>query len=228
MFTNFKSSKAADIIRTWRDKHIPAAKPANVSITLFETPESRSAAEKTFVVGGVSRRGTTSVAAILRDLGIFLGDDLENNLEDFAFHVPLEQMPSVIAQRNQAHSIWGWKHPDVTLYLDHVVEQLLNPRFVLVTRDPTSVAISQINRNELDPEHAMQDGVVALQRNLLTCMRLRIPTLIISYEKLVLSPAVGVAEIAEFAGLDIPEARQKEIAKFVKARRYRTASPNRQ
>ena len=225
MLSSLKSTRGAEIIRKWRDKYVPASKPANVSITLFENDESRSSAKKTVVVGGVSRGGTTSVASILHDLGVFLGNDLEHNLEDFDFHVPFQQMPPVIEQRNKAHDVWGWKHPDVTLYLDHIVGHLSNPRLILVTRDPTSVAVSQVNRNDLDPEKAMQDGVVALQRNLLTCMRLRIPTLMISYEKLILSPIVGVAEIAGFMGIDMTATRQKEIAKFVKAGRYRTASP---
>ena len=225
MLSSLKSSRGAEIIRKWRDKHIPATKPGNVSITLFETKESRSSQQKTFVVGGVSRGGTTSVAAILNDLGVFLGSELEHNLEDFDFHVPVEQLPGVIEDRNQAHDVWGWKHPDVTFYLDHVIGHLANPRLILVTRDTTSVAISQFNRNELDPEKAMQDSILALERNLLTCMRLRIPTLIVGYEKLLLSPGVGVAEIAEFIGVEVTTAQQNDIAKFVKAGRYRTASP---
>jgi hypothetical protein len=225
MFSNLKSTQSANIIRKWRDKHIPAAKPANVSITLFETQASLDAPQKTVVVGGVSRGGTTSVAAILRDLGVFLGSDLPHNLEDTDFHVPFEQLPQVIDQRSQAHDVWGWKHPDVTLYLDHVIGHLPNPRLVFVTRDPTSVAVSQLNRNDLDVEKAMQDAVMALHRNLLFSMRLRIPTLMVSYEKLVLSPVVGVAEIAAFMNIELSQARQNEIAKFVKAGRYRTAAP---
>ena len=53
------------------------------------------------------------MAGTMQRLGIFMGDELPNNYEDPRFgpgQAPA-RMRAAIAERNEAHDIWGWKFP---------------------------------------------------------------------------------------------------------------------
>jgi hypothetical protein len=123
--------------------------------------------EKTVVVLGAFRGGTSMVARALLELGVFMGERfgerlVYKNFEDLDFQELLHRSaifdqkhlstydfpPAVIdavielaMQRDRNHRIWGWKYPGTAPYLLHtrLASQLRNPHFITVFRDPVAV-----------------------------------------------------------------------------------------
>src|SRR6185312_16242886 len=103
---------------------------------------------KTFVMSGVARSGTTLVAGLMRRAGVFLGDPLhEVVLEDAQILELLRTrsmaaLQQVIARRNAAHAVWGFKLPNLHAFLR--TEELAlfrSPHLILVFRDPVAVTV---------------------------------------------------------------------------------------
>jgi hypothetical protein len=223
ILSSVKNSKAGDVLRNLRDKYISAPKAETVSMTFYDTPNSHDQKLQTYIVAGAARGGTTAICSVVRDLGIFMGDNLGHNLEDSEFHQGPLKLPKVIENRNNRFDVWGWKRPDSPRILGKVIDDLRNPRLILVTRDPVAVGLSLTKRNDRTKEAALAASMASLQKNLEVMHDLKIPSLVISYEKAVLSPKVAVQEIASFLCLDVSESKIHTISKFIKPGRYRSA-----
>ena len=115
--------------------------------------------QKTFVIFGVPRGGTTMVARVVGHLGVYLGDDLRANYEDHDFNFDimpdelkrdkqklLNRLSGTVDSRNQKFTTWGWKYPRAMLYLPQLIEKLRNPHFICVTRDPVASAMRSISK----------------------------------------------------------------------------------
>ena len=80
--------------------------------------------QKTFIVFGVPRGGTTMIARVAEKLGVCMGSDLPSNYEDSEFNfdklsdaIKKDQeclastLFAAINRRNAMHDVWGWKYP---------------------------------------------------------------------------------------------------------------------
>lgn len=139
-------------------------------------------AQKTVVVLGAFRGGTSLVARVLKALGVFMGAEFAHpdreydTVEDAEFQRLLhrrdlltraEIVPSdfradeiaslreLIAERNARHDLWGWKYPGSVVWCLHagIERYLRNPHFVTVFRDPLAVF-----QHELDKDRAGASG----------------------------------------------------------------------
>ncbi|MGR3584027.1 MAG: hypothetical protein ACU0B8_07185, partial [Pseudooceanicola nanhaiensis] len=88
------------------------------TIVWNEDEASRLAPQRTFLIFGLRRGGTTSVALAARELGLYLGEQYAVNLEDQEFREfkGVDSIRATIAARNAAHDVWGWKHPQPLRY----------------------------------------------------------------------------------------------------------------
>lgn len=197
---------------------------------LFSTSIGISAAAsdaedpRTFVVFGVPRGGTTMVARIVEQLGVPMGQDLPTNYEDQAFNfdfMPDEfkadrskmraSLIEAIRQRNQSHSVWGWKYPRANIYLNQILEHVRRPHLICVLRDPLASSLRPMGRKDFrakrgklmgSPIKLIEQHLAWQNRNLEIIRKSNCPSLICSYEKAVVSPADFVKEIAGFVGLN--------------------------
>lgn len=166
------------------------------------------------------------IAGILRKLGLFMGDDIdEANNEDRGFlaHHGLREIfvdpgraeekarylahsTELVRARNAAHEVWGWKDPLAAFYLPDLNPYLRNPCFILVTRDPGAIA----------QRERIEEGVT-LRRRLLAYLKVTSeaysiiadfiaqrarPTLLVSYERALRRPISAGDQIARFVGID--------------------------
>ncbi len=53
----------------------------------------------------------------------------------------------IIAERNSKHSAWGWKEPRTCLFVDFWEEVLVDPLYLVVVREPSSVVQSLLSRD---------------------------------------------------------------------------------
>lgn len=174
--------------------------------------------QRTVVVLGHFRGGTSMVAGILRMLGLFMGDRIEpGNNEDAEFkNSPPDVIRERIRTRNAAHDVWGYKYPGVFLNGAEWIDELRNPLFVCVSRDPLASAQSEVFCRVFDDEFEALRAKVDHQRQMLEFLELvmerRHPLLLISYERALRYEEEVVDAIDRFVGLEAtPEARRTAI-----------------
>lgn len=196
---------------------------------------------RTFVVFGVPRGGTTMVARIVEQLGVSMGQSLPDNYEDQSFNfdfMPDEykvnrskmyaSLIDSIAQRNQSHSVWGWKYPKAHIYLNRILEHVRRPHLICVLRDPLASSLRPLGRKnsrsksgkKIPPIKVMEQHLAWQNRNLEIIRKSNCPSLVCSYEKAVVNPQGFVEEMADFIGLDSCDKRISLAVEQIKPGRY--------
>jgi hypothetical protein len=106
--------------------------------------------EKTFIILGCKRGGTSMLAGVLRLLGINMGE----NMDDIGSHEDrdltdrnLEDMIQTIQEKNCMHKVWGWKDPLAIDYIYQLMPFLINPVFLIIFRDPCAIANSEVMKH---------------------------------------------------------------------------------
>jgi hypothetical protein len=132
--------------------HKPAFK------TICETNAEEN--QRTLVVLGAARGGTSMIAGALRLLGVNMGTHLNSSHENRKFRQALlgnrsrfgyALMPlnfysrycPLLKHYNHRHSIWGIKDPTLNPYLPWLARYWCNPVYILVLRNPIATAESQ-------------------------------------------------------------------------------------
>ena len=178
----------------------------NSGVLALNKPEV-SSPEKTVVVLGVARGGTTMVASVLQALGVHMGEKLGPVMEDVALSEAVEnrskaQIKKIVAQRNELYPIWGWKRPSAIEHSNVWQNAFRNPYIVAVFRDPFAISnrnrISMLSDIFKDMERSMQH-LGALATYLRQCDK---PVLCCSYEKVLTSPESFVKAVDAFLDLN--------------------------
>ncbi|WP_068118564.1 sulfotransferase [Tropicimonas marinistellae] len=199
-------------------------RPSSATTTLFETEDSRTAPHRTFHIFGNNRGGTTAVTGLAMRLGLDFGDEaeMEGNLEDKAFRMTrgIEAIAETVEARNAAQDTWGWKHPHSLVYLPKILPRLRNPRLILVTRDPVANAMSIEARDKVAFPDALAQVLRRTRKNTAFVRRTAVPTLLVSYEKLLLDPAQVSTEMGQFCNVDVTERKLAELVGFVRPGSY--------
>lgn len=190
-------------------------KKTSPALGVFESRRNSAAEPRTVVCFGTPRGGTSMVAGAIGGLGVFMGHNLLQNIEDPMFNPDVDKtlsfedfktrLPAVVRERDDAYRIWGWKYPRANRYLEDILPKLRNPHLVVVYRDPVPATI------RLQPE----DDRAALREirrrlrmeldNLQIAQRARCPTLMVSYERASRTPAAFIAQLAEFLQMTPPD-----------------------
>ncbi len=165
--------------------------------------------ERTIIISGIARGGTSMAAQVVREAGIQLGDtadpvvheDIE--VAEAVTHLRRAQLRGLIGRRNRQHAIWGFKLPNLHERLTPWDMALFrNPHIILMVRDPVAVAQRNVVSMYGDPRTKVSEAFRDLDRLWQFARRLSVPVLLLSYEKAVARPDVAVAMIADFCGVD--------------------------
>lgn len=186
---------------------------SNRSTMVWGKPDVK-AKQKTFVCFGAVRGGTSAVAGAMRQLGVFMGDDVPHNHEDQEFIARGNpHRLKMISARNGTHDVWGWKDPNAAMYLNALVQQLRSPHYVIVFRDAVATAQGHARWHSREAKFAISDIIVSQHRNILFALYCNAPCLLVSYERLITKPLEFADELAAFLGVPAPagEARDKLV-----------------
>jgi len=179
------------------------------------------AAERTYVVLGVSRGGTSAVAGLLNIFGVHMGrsgraplfEDLRMNR---ALGEGLPQVEARIAESNSERPVWGFKGNAIPQDYSAVAARLRNPVFVVIFRDLLAIA----NRAQLS---AGRDIAWILERQAREYQRIvdfvataEYYSVLLSFEKLSAHPAEVVPRLAELTGLPLDEERRRKALEFIR------------
>jgi hypothetical protein len=170
-----------------------------------------SGAPRTLIVLGAARGGTTMVAQILHDLGIFMGqgfnstyqDDAMNQISRALFHGHIDinnpVIEQVLRQRDHRFAIWGWKFP--THVFETIYEKARNPHVIVVFRDPVAIATRESVSQAYNVEPCFQRALEQIANLGRFVSSTAYPCLGVSYERGLIRKAELVDELVEFAGI---------------------------
>jgi len=183
-------------------------------------------AERTLIVTGVARSGTSMVANVLREAGLYLGEFLREVVVEDAQILELLRtrdmaaLRQLIGERNAAFPVWGFKLPNLHALLRHdELTMFRNPYLVLIYRDPVAVAVRAALSEYYDAVEAVA-ATGAAQEGLLQFMhRAGCPALLLSYEKTLISPQPVIDALLSFCGLSVPASGQPNLLAAVRPNR---------
>ena len=191
----------------------------NEGLIALNQPAS-SPAEKTIVVLGIARSGTSMVANVLHALGVPMGEKLSVVMEDVAISQAVEArdqaaLRELVALRNARHPVWGWKRPSAFEHGEVWKDCFRNPYVVAIFRDPLAIA----NRNRISM--LMEDVAHNLERSvqqtgaLVGFLKAHAgPTLLCSYEKALIYPEAFVRAVDDFLGLKAADRWPQALAEM--------------
>ncbi len=186
--------------------HTPTLGTKTKNICLSVNVRKRLQRNRTVVVVGVERGGTSMVAGVLRALGLPMGERAGLNHEDPAFlQDDSEKLTKAIRKRNRMHAVWGFKAPKAALNLPFFDDALRNPHYVVVYRNSLSVADSWRQRGAGEAISVLKRIGTYHNAILELAEQTKAPVLFVNYERAVVDDAAKramVHEISTFAGLD--------------------------
>lgn len=184
--------------------------------------------DKTIVVLGCYRGGTSMVAGALRCLGIFMGDDLGeeaggSNYEDLEFQKKdSKTIIKLIEKRNKDYSVWGWKDPATVVRINEFHGELRNPHFVSIYRDPYAIALSELKHND----RPVNIGLKTAMGHLMYMCKFaedysQYPNMKISYEKTLGDPKHFVDKLILFMGISFTSEQRQNAIDFISPGGYK-------
>ena len=184
-------------------------------------------AKRTLIVTGIARSGTSLVAGLLRDAGVFMGEFVHDVVEEDASMLQIlssRDMPrlsGIIQKRNADHGTWGFKVPNLHAFMRYdELSQFRDPHLIIIYRDPVAVSV----RNALSEHYGELEGLAAATSAAYALarfvQRVPCPVLLLSYEKALAFPNLIIDSLLSFCDLRIDEA--------ARARMFLRVQPNRE
>lgn len=200
------------------------AQLANTGIFGINLPDPGSAQEeKTLIVLGAPRGGTSALAGALHSMGIYMGRGAAAPVfESLALANAIERderdtVRELVASFNSEHPLWAFKRPGFTRFVSQFHDVFRNPIYLVILRDPVATA----NRSYISGR--LKVNYLKKLRRVLTVYGEVIdfveqsgaPTLFVSYEKLLQDPAVTLKAMVDSLGLPVSSEQLTAAANFV-------------
>ena len=177
-----------------------------------EAPGDIASRQRTILVTGVARSGTSMIAQVLRRCGLAMGDHCDRVVfEDqdaeaaIAANDP-DVLRHYIRRRNETADVWGLKRPHLHVLGSDVLSLFRNPRLVVSVRDTVAIACRNIISEGISPRTALADARQDTQAMFDFALGSACPVLLISYEKALVHPTVFLRELVSFCGFGDLEA----------------------
>lgn len=177
--------------------------------------------EKTVIVIGTGRGGTSIVAGVLNSLGVFMGDlacapVFEDRKLAGAYESKNNKLAfDIICDYNTRFSIWGFKRPSCLFYLPKLIKCTRNPVFIFVFKDLLSIG----NRECISMQTGLLDNMrVALKnyQNILNFIDKYQPkSMLVSADKILENKVFFIEQVCEFLELQVTQEQILAAEKFI-------------
>ena len=197
-------------------------------ITSFVPTRGRRRAprEKTLLITGLARSGNSMLAALLEAAGVWLGDHVYEPINEDAEITQMLQardftrLDALIARENAHTPVWGFKMPDLHLYMQHdELQRFRNPHLIAIFRDPVAVAARNAISEQHDAMQAMIEATAAMHALTQFVRAARVPFLLLSYEKALVLPRAFIENVLAFCGIELDEAKRTDLLHHVQPNR---------
>jgi hypothetical protein len=164
--------------------------------------------DPTFIVSGIGRGGTTLIAGLLKEAGIYLGSRVTHIVheDDEILHLlrgrAFEALDALIARHNARGGPWGFKAPVVQGYFKPSdLARFRNPHLICVFRDPVAIAVRSAMAEQEPVIPFVRESARSMAGLATFAERATCPILLLSYEKCLLFPETLVDTIMRFCAL---------------------------
>lgn len=168
---------------------------------------AREHVDKTFIVTGIPRGGTTMAMGLLREAGVYVGEDvLERTHEDRDFIHALHDgdfaaVGALILRRNARGGHWAFKAPILPMFMKPPdLARFRNLHVIAVFRDPIAIGVRQALAEHESPLHTARNAARAMSELIAFMEQTACPTLMLSYEKCIVYPEAVIDTFMSFCG----------------------------
>jgi hypothetical protein len=181
---------------------------------------------RTFIVTGLHRSGTSLVASILYQAGLFIGSEFnsasyeDEEITQVLAAKRLDVLQTIIGQRNATHPRWGFKCP---MLCDSLGPRHLNlfdrPRLIIAFRDPVAIA-TRTSLSEYRQPMRTSRGTMTQQAKLIDFLgKVECSSLLLSYEKALAFPQDMIDAILGFCDIAPNVALRDRLVSLVEPNR---------
>lgn len=208
------------------------------TLTIFGVDRLDQLSKKPFnvITAGSSRGGTSAVAAVMRAFGLNMGANLHPTThEDFDFAnlanytvTDYNRWYSLIEDKASKCAGWSLKLPAALTMLHAFENAMPNPLYVIVVRNPFSVARSLVNRDEtygrsmLDYFHGYSHAIAMYADCFRDIGMVKGAFAICEYEQILAKPEIFVHEFATLCNLTPSEEMLRSAVDLVSSPGYKT------
>jgi len=175
----------------------------NPKYRLLNAPKVTSE-QRTYIILGLGRSGTSFISSVLGYFGIFSGDRVtKGNLEDMRLIVQIEAedytaAKTVIEDYNARFDVWAYKRPSMLLRAAATESLFRNPHYIFTHRDFFALAL----RNEMDISRDIAESMrksVAASKHFYSFMETSSsPCLHLSFELMDAEPVQAALIVRDF------------------------------
>ena len=177
---------------------------------------------RTIIVTGLRRSGTSLIAAMLRQAGIFMGSEINDGVhedEEIARIVATRDTKALrrlIRDRDANYGTWGFKLPMLGVDLEPARIALFNnPHLIVPFRDPIAISLRNSLSDFQEPMQALHASLHEQEALVSFVARLACPVLLLSYEKMLTVPGDLVEAVMQFCGILDNEALRNRLVGLV-------------
>ena len=186
-------------------------------------PDKQPHTGSTVVITGLGRSGTSMLAQTLQTAGVPIGNELaigtyeDQVLTQFLRCNQRGELLRLIKERNSRHDQWGLKLPSHLVLQAKFLKLLRDPVLVVIFRDSLAIA----GRRSISRGDALLHELMRIQKESHRLIKQisssRLPALLVSYEKALLSPGSLIDGLDNFLGLNLDQKQRSQCLAVIKA-----------
>ena len=200
----------------------PLAGIVNTGIINLVSDACRDREQKTLVVLGTARGGTSAIAGALDRLGVFTGALSAGPVfEDVNLSAAIEsgspgQVRGIIDDYNARHEIWAYKRPRLLYHIQDVHPQFRDPVYLVIFRDVFAAAQRTHISGGVNVFLSMKT-LLGDNKRILAFLRSESPdAILVSYEKLLARPELLVDEVLGLLGRSEDHTARRAAIDFIR------------
>ncbi len=177
------------------------------TLTIFRTQMLKNRVESKYnlIAGGTPRGGTSILGLLMKIFNFEMGDNIHpDKYEDLDLHnVPVSEWSILIQKKTKDFPDWSVKYPAVTRHLKLFSEACPNPVFLIIIRNPFTVAKSMIKHDETYTNslesytRGMEIALDSYKEFNSQIKNINAPFIVLEHEKIIKEPKIFMHELIE-------------------------------
>jgi hypothetical protein len=164
--------------------------------------------QKTLIVMGSPRSGTSMIGKVLYSLGVFKGKIDQAVYEDSKIievlenNKPEQYISEYFSKQNSLYDTWGFKRPGAFFYIRKFEHLVRNPIYIVPFKDILSISMRKNISIGQDFNNALKETLAHHNKLVDFILTSEIPMLLFSYEKAMLDPEQFIHSVISHLNLN--------------------------